>query len=106
MVDHNVVVGDYSIAWKLQMSACKRKKIVLVPLVMPVHPCTKQWSSFAHCLEPQIFEQGIFDQPPVMGDGFFGDGVYYSIVVFFDFNNRACILIMDKFARDFEVAGA
>ncbi len=35
-----------------------------------------------------------------MGDDFFGDGVYYSIAVFFDFNDRACILIMDKFARD------
>jgi hypothetical protein len=49
---------------------------------------------FAHCLEPQISEQGIFDQLPVMGDGFFGDGVYYTMAVFFDFNNRACILIV------------
>jgi hypothetical protein len=55
---------------------------------------------FAHCLEPQIFEQGIFDQLPVMGDGFFGEGVYYSVAVFINFNNRACILIMDKFSRD------
>jgi hypothetical protein len=55
---------------------------------------------FAHCLEPQISEQGIFDQLPVMGDGFFGDRVYFSIAVFFNFNNRACILIMKKFARD------
>ncbi len=55
---------------------------------------------FAHCLEPQISEQGIFDQLPVMGDGFFGDGMYYSVAVFFYFNDRACILIMDKFARD------
>jgi hypothetical protein len=44
---------------------------------------------FAHCLEPQISEQGIFDQLLVMGDGFFGDGVYYSIAVFFDFNDKA-----------------
>jgi hypothetical protein len=49
----------------------------------------------------QISEQGIFDQLPVMGDGCFGDGVYYSIAVFSDYNDRrACILIMDKFARD------
>jgi hypothetical protein len=55
---------------------------------------------FAHCLEPQISEQGIFDELPVMGDGFFGDRVYYSIAVFFDFNDRAFILIVDKFAGD------
>jgi hypothetical protein len=53
---------------------------------------------FAHCL--QSSEQGIFDQLPVMGDVFFVDRVYYSIAVFFDFNDRACILIVDKFARD------
>jgi hypothetical protein len=49
---------------------------------------------FAHCLEPQIHEQGIFDQLPVMGDGFFGDRMYHTIAVFFDFNDRACILIV------------
>jgi hypothetical protein len=42
---------------------------------------------FAHCLEPQISKQGIFDQLLVMGDGFFGDGVWgvllhYSIFLF------------------------
>jgi hypothetical protein len=55
---------------------------------------------FAHCLEPQISEQWIFDQLPVMADGFFGDRVYYTIAVFLDFNNRACILIVGKFSRD------
>ncbi len=55
---------------------------------------------FAHCLEPQISEQGVFDQLPIMGDSFFGDGVYYSVAVFFNFNGRACVLIVDKFARD------
>jgi hypothetical protein len=55
---------------------------------------------FAHHLEPQISEQGIFDQLPVMGDGFFGNRVYYTIAVFFDFNDRACILIVGKFLRD------
>jgi hypothetical protein len=33
-----------------------------------------------------------------MGDSFFG--VYYSIAVFFNFNDRACVLIVDKLARD------
>ncbi len=55
---------------------------------------------FAHCLEPKISEQGIFDQLPVVGDGFFGDGMYYTIAVFIDFNDRACILIVDKFAGE------
>jgi hypothetical protein len=41
---------------------------------------------FAHCLEPQISEQGIFDQLPVMGDGCFGDRVYYTVAVFFKIN--------------------
>ncbi len=36
---------------------------------------------FAHCLEPQISKQGIFDQLPVISDGFFGDGVYCSVAV-------------------------
>jgi hypothetical protein len=26
--------------------------------------------------------------------------VYYTIAVFFDFNNRACVLIVGKFSRD------
>jgi hypothetical protein len=55
---------------------------------------------FAHCLEPQIPEQGIFDQLPLICDGFFGDRVYYTIPVFSDFNNRACILIVGKFLRE------
>ncbi len=55
---------------------------------------------FADCLEPQISEQGIFDQLHVMGDCFFGDRVYYTIAVFFDFNDRTCVLIVGKFLRD------
>jgi hypothetical protein len=59
----------------------------------------------AHCPEPQISEQGIFDQLPVMGEGFFGERVYYTIAVFFDFNGRACILIVGKFQRDGDSRG-
>ncbi len=59
---------------------------------------------FAHCLEPQIPEQGIFDQLPVMGDGFFGDRVYYTIAVFINLNDRACVLIVGNF-RGIEMAG-
>jgi hypothetical protein len=60
---------------------------------------------FVHCLEPQISEQGIFDQLPVMGDGSFGDRVYYTIAVFFNFNIRACVLIVGKFSRDGDGTG-
>ncbi len=80
------------------MSVCKKKDGVsaFVDASTSLHQAME---FFAHCLDPQISEQGIFDQLPVIGDGFFGDKVYYSIAVFFDFNNRACILIMDKLAR-------
>ncbi len=64
--------------------------MVLVPFVMPVHPCAKRWSSLLIALSHRS----------VMGDGYFGDRVYYTVAVFFDFNDRACILIVDKFARD------
>ncbi len=82
------------------MSACKRKKDGVSAFGDAITSLCQAMEFFAHCLEPQISEQGIFDQLPVMGDGFFGDGVYYSIAVFFNFNNRVCILIVDKFARD------
>ena len=84
----------------LQMSACEGKKMLLVPVVTPVHPCNKQWSSLLITLSHRSLSRGSFDQLPVMGDGFFGNGVCYSVAVFFNFNNRACILIIDKFARD------
>jgi hypothetical protein len=35
-----------------------------------------------------------------MGDGFFGDRMYFTITVLLDFNGRACVLIVDKFSRD------
>ncbi len=73
--------------------------MVLVPFNTANTSLRQAMEFFAHFLEPQISEQGIFVQLPVMGDGFFGDGVYYSVAVFFDFNDRTCILIMDKFAR-------
>ncbi len=42
----------------LQMSACERKKVVLVPLVMPVHPCAKQWSSLLIALSHRSLSRG------------------------------------------------
>jgi hypothetical protein len=55
---------------------------------------------FAHCLEPQISELGTLIN--------FLSWVMVSLVIgctnllqaFFGVNDRACILIMDKFARD------
>ncbi len=80
------------------MSACERKDGVSA--FGDASTLRQAMEFFAHCLEPQISEQGIFGKLPVMGDGFFCDGVYYSVAVFFDFNDRACILIVDKCARD------
>ncbi len=39
MVDHNAGVGDCSIAWDVANVSAQKEKMVLVPLVMPVHPC-------------------------------------------------------------------
>jgi hypothetical protein len=82
------------------MSVCKRKKDGVNAFGDANTSLHQAMEFFAHCLEPQISEQGIFDQFPVMCDGFFGDRVYCSVAVFFGFNDRACILIVDKFARD------
>jgi hypothetical protein len=100
MVDHNVGVGDCSIPWDVANVSVREKKDAVNAFGDASTSLHQAMEYFAHCLEPQISEQGIFDQLPVMCDGFFGDGVYYSIAVFFDFNNRACVLIVDKFARD------
>ncbi len=100
MVDHNAGVGDSSISWDVANVSTQKKKDGVSAFGDASTSLCQAMEFFAHCLEPQISEQGIFDQLPVMGDGFFGDRVYYTIAVFFNFNNRACILIVDKFARD------
>jgi hypothetical protein len=100
MVNHNAGIGDCSIAWDIANVRVQKKKDSDSTFSDASTSLRQAMEFFAHCLEPQISEQGIFDQLPVMGDGFFGDGVYYSVAVFFVFNNRACILIMDKCARN------
>jgi hypothetical protein len=100
MIDHNAGVGDCSIAWDVADVSVQKKKDGVSAFGDASTSLHQAVEFFAHCLEPQISEQGIFDQLPVMGDGFFGDKVYYSVAVFFYFNNRARILIVDKFARD------
>jgi hypothetical protein len=100
MVDLNAGIDDCSIAWDVANVGMQKKKDGVSAFGDASTSLCQAMEFFAHCLEPQISEQGIFDQIPVMGDGFFGDGVYYSIAVFFDFNDRACILIEDKFVRD------
>jgi hypothetical protein len=100
MVNHNAGVGDSSIAWDVANVREQKKKDSVSAFSDASTSLHKAMEFFAPCLEPQISEQGIFDQLPVMGDGFFGDGVYYPIAVFFNFNDRACILIMNEFARD------
>ncbi len=44
MIDHNAGVCDCSIAWDVANVSAWKKKMVIVPLMMPVHPCAKQWS--------------------------------------------------------------
>jgi hypothetical protein len=100
IIDHNAGISDCSIACDVA-NVSMRKKIDGVSAFCDASTSLHQeMEFFAHCLEPQISEQGIFDQLPEMGDGYFGDRVYYTIAVFFDFNDRACILIVDEFARD------
>ncbi len=100
MVNHNVGIGDYSIAWDVANVSMPKEKNGVGAFGDANTSLCQAMEFLAHCLEPRISEHGIFDQLPVMGDSFFGDGVYYSIVVFFNFNDLACVLIMDKFARD------
>ena len=100
IINHNAGVSDCSIAWDVANVSMQKKKDGVSAFGDASTSLCQAMEFFAHCLEPQISEQGIFDQLPVMGDGFFGDRVYYSVAVFFDFNNRACELIVDKFARD------
>ncbi len=100
MVNHIASVCDCSIAWDVANVSVQKKKDGASTLGDASTSLRQGMEFFVHCLEPQISEQGIFDQLPVMGDGFFIDRVYYSIAVFFNFNDRACVLIMDKFVRD------
>jgi hypothetical protein len=100
MINHNAGVGDCSIAWDVANVSVGKKKDGVSAFGDASTSLPHAMEFFAHCLEPQISEQGIFDQLPVMSDGFFGDRVYCSIAVLFDFNDRACMLIVDKFARN------
>ncbi len=100
MVDHNAGVDDCSIAWDVANVCVQKEKDGVSAFGDASTSLCQAMEIFAHCLESQISEHGIFDQLPVMGDGFFGDGVYFSIALFFNFNNWACVLIVDKFARD------
>ncbi len=99
LINHNVGVGDCSISWDVTNVSVQKKKDGVSAFGDASASLCQVMEFFAHCLEPQISEQGIFDQIPVMGDGFFGDRVYYTIAVFFNFNDRACILIVGKFLR-------
>jgi hypothetical protein len=95
-----VGVGDCFISWDVTNVNVQKKKDGVSAFGDANTSLRQAMEFFAHWLEPQISEQGNFDQLPVMGDGFFGDRVYYSIAVFFNFDERVCILIVDKFVRD------
>ncbi len=100
MVDHNAGIGNCSITWDVANVSMQKEKDGVSAFGDSSTSLCQAMELFAHCLEPQISGQGIFDQLPVKGDSFFDNGVYYSIAVLFDFNDRACVLIVDKFVRD------
>ncbi len=58
MVDHNAGVGDCSIAWDVANVSVQKEKMVLVPLVMPVHPCAKQSSTLLIALSHRSLSMG------------------------------------------------
>jgi hypothetical protein len=95
-----VGIGGCSIAWDDANVSVQKKKDGVSTFGDASTSLHQGMEFFAYCLELQISEQEIFDQLPVMADGFSGDRVYYTIAVFFDFNNRACMLIVGKFSRD------
>jgi hypothetical protein len=70
MVDHNSGVGDCSIAWDVANVSAQKKKDGVSTFGDASTSLRQAMEFFAHCLEPQISEQGIFDQHPVMGDVF------------------------------------
>ncbi len=86
------------------MSVCERKKIVLVPLVIPKHPCAKQWS-FCSFPCPQFLEQRILAELPVVCNSLLCDRVYHTIAVFFDLYYWTCILLLGKTTGDCEGRG-
>ena len=60
---------------------------------------------FAHCLDPQVLEQGVLDGLPVVCNCLLCDRVYYAIAVFFNFDDWICILILGKTAGDCDGKG-
>jgi hypothetical protein len=100
MVDHNAGVGDCSITWDVANVSVRKGKNGVGAFGDASTSLHQAMEFFAHCLEPQISEHGIFEQLSIMGDSFFGDGVYYFVAVFFNFNSQACVLIVNMFARD------
>ncbi len=51
---------------------------------------------FAHCLDPQVLEQGILDELHVVCNCLIRDRVYDTIAVIFDFDDGTCMLIVGK----------
>ncbi len=88
MVNHNAGVSNCSNAWDVANVSKQKKKNGVGAFGDASTSLCQAMEFFAHYLEPQISEHGIFDQLPVMGDSFFGDRVYYSVAVFLDFNDQ------------------
>ena len=76
MINHNLGVGDYSITWDVANVSIQKKKDGVSSFGDASTSLRQAKAFFDNCLEPQISEQGIFDQLSVLGNGFFGDRVY------------------------------
>ncbi len=60
---------------------------------------------FAHCLDPQFLEQGIFAELPVVCNSLLRDRVYHTIAVFFNLYDWTCILLLGKTTGDCDGRG-
>ncbi len=58
MINHNAGIGDCSIPWDVASVSLRKKKMVVVPLVMLVHPCVKGQSSLFIALSHRSLSRG------------------------------------------------
>jgi hypothetical protein len=58
MINYNPSVGDFSVLGDVANDSVQKKKMVLVPLVMPVHPCAKQLISLLIALVDRSWRRG------------------------------------------------
>ncbi len=93
MVNYNSCVGDCSVLWDCANVSVREVKNCISSFGDTRASLRQTVEFFAHCVDPQIFEEGILDQFSVVGDGFLCDRMYNAITVFFNANEGARILV-------------